>query len=274
MSMQMVELLYDCKPNLDFSAITSRVNELIDSGAFQPEGDEEPTQLHLFHQKHQIEFKDGKIPAQTALFSANKAPVPEEYGDEVQQSWACPDAQQIVNDARHSLMLTEFMSQGLEPKERLHLFHGTLQACIEKTNPIGMSFKHSCQIVDPETYLNQCSYEPAQRAGSINIRFFNISNTGDGDSIMESRGLEEIGLHDLQCHYRRLDPNEVAANLMNLALYLVDNGPVIESGHTVAGTEEGSIWQAQFEESLLDPKREVLDLNPGSPYAAGGRQGS
>jgi hypothetical protein len=39
----------------------------------------------------------------------------------------------------------------------------------------------------------------------------------------------------------------------------------------VAGIQPGSKWRCQFENSLLEPKRELLDLNPGEPYAAGKR---
>jgi hypothetical protein len=59
--------------------------------------------------------------------------------------------------------------------------------------------------------------------------------------------------------------------LYSTALYIFERGPVIESGQTVAGIEPGSKWRCQFEDSLLDPKREVLDLHPGQPYAAGKR---
>jgi hypothetical protein len=53
--------------------------------------------------------------------------------------------------------------------------------------------------------------------------------------IMDTRGMHELGLHDLQCHYRNLDPNEVAGKLRDTAAYLVENGPVIKSGETVEG---------------------------------------
>ena len=53
---------------------------------------------------------------------------------------------------------------------------------------------------------------------------------------------------------------------------MFENGPVIESGETITGTEPGSMWQCQFEESLLEPRRTVLDLNAGPSHAAGDRQ--
>src|SRR5262249_26981222 len=144
------------------------------------------------------------------------------------------------------------------------LFHGVLRAMIEETAPDALVFKHSQQVVAPADYLAACYKAPIFRPGSLNVRFFNVSNS-DGDTIMDTRGLEEIGLHDLQCHFRDLDPNEVSRVLYNTALYLFEKGPIIETGQTVAGIEPDSKWRCQFENSMLDPKREVLDLNPGKP---------
>lgn len=56
-----------------------------------------------------------------------------------------------------------------------------------------------------------------------------------------------------------------------VTIYLFGNGPVIESGQTVAGVGDGSLWGCRLEESLPEPKREVPDLNPGEPFAAGRR---
>ena len=163
------------------------------------------------------------------------------------------------------------MARGFEPTDRVRLFHGVLQAAVEITKPHAIVFGHSQQIVAPDAYLKSCSDDPIKRLGGLNVRFFSISNSDSGDMLMDTRGLDEIGLHDLQCHFHDLDPNDVSQVLLNTALYIFENGPVIESGQTVAGTAPESQWQCQFEESLLEPKREVLDLNPGQLFAAGNR---
>ena len=98
------------------------------------------------------------------------------------------------------------MARGLEPAERIRLFHGVLQAFVEITKPHAIVFGHSQQIVAPDDYLEACSDDPIQRLGSLNVRFFNISNAETDDMIMDTRGLNEIGLYDLQCHFRDLDP--------------------------------------------------------------------
>jgi hypothetical protein len=141
---------------------------------------------------------------------------------------------------------------------------------IEVTSPDVLAFKHSQQIVAPADYLAACGEGPFRRPGAFNVRFFNIADTG-GDKVMDTRGLNEIGLPDLQCHYRGLEPNEVSRILYNLAVYLYDNGPVIESGHTIPGIDPATKWRCLHEDALIGPKRGVLDINPGPPFAAGNR---
>ena len=150
------------------------------------------------------------------------------------------------------------------------IFHGVLRAAIDVTAPDALVFKHSQQVVAPADYLAACSDDPILRPGAMNVRLVNIADA-DGDMLMDTRGLKEIGLHDLQCHFRELDPTDVARVLYNTGVSIFENGPVIESGQTVAGIEEDSKWRCQFENALLGPEREVLDLNPGAPYAGGGR---
>jgi hypothetical protein len=107
--------------------------------------------------------------------------------------------------------------------------------------------------------------------GAVNLRMFNIQGgpSGEGEIVMDTLGLEVFGLPDLQCHYNGLPPNAVASHLYNLAGYLFDHGDVIEDGHTVQGLEVDQIWKCQHEESLLDPKRVVLDVCPHTPHSAG-----
>jgi hypothetical protein len=122
--------------------------------------------------------------------------------------------------------------------------------------------------VAADQYLADCRHEPVYRSGSLNVRFVTISDS-DGDMLMDTRGLYELGLHDLQCHFRKLDPNDVARKLRDVAVYIVENGAIIESGQTVPGISERDKWVCQFENAILPPNRTLLDLNPGKKYAAG-----
>ncbi len=270
MSMQVAELHFRSAPKYDSQTIVARVEELIQSGIELPGDCDEQGMLLFFHNNYSVQYKDGSLPAQTTVLATDKAPDPDAYMSRVQQSWSCEDADQRLAECSHSCVVTEMLARALEPVDRLRLFHGVLQAVVEIAEPAAISFLHSHQVVAPERYLESCSQDPIMRTGSLNVRFYNVSNS-EGDMIMDTRGLEEVGLHDLQCHYHGLDPDEVSRVLYNTALYIFENGAVIESGQTVSGVGPDSQWLCQFENSMLEPKREVLDLNPGDSFAAGQR---
>jgi hypothetical protein len=268
--MQMTELHFRSSPECDHAAVKSLAQEILESDLDSSDKGEADSTFLIFHKNHRFKFAEGEIPAQTAILTADKPPQLEAYLQDIQQSWRCRNAEELLRSCKQSRLVTEMMARHLPPQDRVSLFHGVLRAMIELTKPTALVFKHSQQVIEPAIYLAACDQDPIFRPGSLNVRFFRISDS-DGDMIMDTRGLTEIGLHDLQCHFRNLDPTAVSRVLFNTAAYIFDKGPVIESGQTVAGIEPNSKWRCQFENSLLEPKREVLDLNPGKPHAAGKR---
>lgn len=268
--MQLVELHFHVEPELNYSAIKTRAEELLGETLDASNDNLSRTAFVLYHNQHPLQGKDGVIVPQTALLRGTNEILIDNYTDEIQQSWGFRDCSTVFSTSKFTLLVTELMAQSMKPYDRIRLFHGVLQAVIELTMPVALVFKHSQQVIRAQAYLESVAQAPILRPGSLNARFFNISNS-NGDILMDTRGLTEIGLHDLQCHFRDLDPNAVGNVLYNTALYIFQNGPVIESGNTIAGTEEGSKWRCQFEKALIAPSREVLDLSPGPPFAAGNR---
>jgi len=267
---QLVELYFREVPILDYLAIKAHAQEILESELDCSDPTEADKSFLIFHKSHPIELADGQIAPTTAIVAADRPPKLEDHQQEIQQSWRCPGAEDILRGCTATRLVTEMMAQLVPPQDRIALFHGVLRAIIEVARPDALVFKHSQQVIKPADYLAACGEDPIQRPGSLNVRLFNISNS-TGDMIMDIRGLAELGLHDLQCHFRELDPTAVAHILFNAAVYIFENGPVIESGQTIAGIEPNSKWRCQFENSMLEPKREVLDLNPGKPFAAGNR---
>ena len=266
MSIQLAELHFVSDPRLIAEAIAARSNELArsDVGYSGNSGDGEGFRFH--HTRFVRPAPEGAGAPQTVVVP--EAAVARDYKEIVEQSWGCGDAAERLATTRAICTVTEKMTSTLDPQLRLTLFHGVLQAIVEATEPHAIIFVHSSQVVAPEDYLRSCSDPPIERSGALNTRFYPIEN--GGDMIMDTRGLADIGLHDLQCRFRDLSPDDVSRVLYSTALYLVENGPVIESGETITGADPDSMWGCRFEESLLHPKRTVLDLDPGPPYATGG----
>jgi hypothetical protein len=268
--MQITELHFRRAARCDYAAVKARAQEILESHLDSPDPRDAEEAFLLVHKDRPVRFPDGHVPALTAIIATEQPPQLEAYRQDIQQSWRCRRAEELLRGCREARLVAEMMASLLPPQDRLSLFHGVLRAMIEVTSPAALVFKHSQQVIEPADYLSACGEAPILRPGSLNVRFFNISNS-DGEMIMDTRGLAEIGLHDLQCHFRDLDPTGVARVLYSTAVYIVEKGAVIASGQTVAGIEADSKWRCQFENSLLEPKREILDLDPGKPYAAGKR---
>jgi len=269
-SMQVVELLHGSTPSIDAAAILRRASELVPNVELLGPSKDGRTLLFA-HPMYVTHLEDGNLPAQTLLAPAHKPFDRANYVEELRQSWSCPDASSLIDGMTSVTLVSELFARTLAASDRVMLFHGVLQAVVELTRPVALVFLHSQQIVSAATYLSDCDNPPVDRRGTINVRFFRIEESDD--MIMDTRGLHEVGVHDLQCHFRKLDPNDVSGKLRAVGAYLVENGAVIESGETVDGLAEGEQWVCQFEEGILPPHRDLLDLNPGRKFAAGKRRG-
>lgn len=269
-----VELLCEAQPALSLKELLGAIQQHLP--AAEPlDRSGEGTVLAFVHPNHMVRLKDGAIPAQTCIFPTDKPfQLTESLEEDLRQSWSFPEAQEIVGRCRHTILVTDLMSSSLDYKERLGLFQGALAGVLEVVPALAVHWRPTGQFIDPGRYLRAYRESGASRyfAGSLNVRFYNISNS-PGDMMMDTLGLAALGLPDLQCHFRGLEPGQVAAMLANTGHYVFEQGDVIEDGHTVEGLEPGSRWRCQHEDSLLPPARVVLDLDPGPPHAAGGRQG-
>ena len=264
----MVELLYRSPPVVDRLAILSRGARLLENFGLLGDPGDEP--LVYVHQAEATRLKDRQESALTEIRKVARDDALEGYREELQQSWNCPDAGKLIEGLGHARLVSELRGSVLEPKVRARQFHGVLQAVVETTRPEAMVFLHTQQVLAASTYLEDCDRPPIERRGSLNVRIFRIENS-DGNMIMDTRGMHEVGLHDLQCRFRNLDPNDVSGKLRDLALHLFESGRVIESGQTVSGVDPDEKFRCRFEESLLEPKREILDLMPVPQMAAGDR---
>ena len=229
-----------------------------------------------FLQDYPVEFKDGSIPAQLLLFWADEGkPLerrPEVVEQSLQQSWSFRGSRELYQECGHNFVLANMISSPLPHHMRREIIANGLMAILETTQVDLIHWSPSQQMLSPADIHNRYA-DPEELAnpvfGFLNVRFFNIANSS-GDMLMDTIGLNALGLTDFQIHYHELDPDPIARFLYNLGAYAFEKGDVIEDGHTVEGPNK-SRWICQREMSLLEPQREVLDINPGPEFAAGNR---
>jgi hypothetical protein len=267
-----VELLYEELPALPKEALCAAI------GRRSPESkplddDQRSGALAFVHTEHLVH---GAIPTQCLIVAADKPARAKGDPKALEQSWSWPEAKAVVPGCRVSVLVTDLLSSSLDHRDRLELFQKVLAAVLEVAPCRALHWMRTQQYLRPEAFLAGTA-DGYRRLlpGTVNVRFYRISGHRDRpgepsqDMIMDTLGLAALGLPDLQCHFRLLEARAVAAVLYSAASYLFDNGPVIESGHTIAGTNATDRWRCQHAEALVSPKRTVIDVNPGPPFAAG-----
>lgn len=180
------------------------------------------------------------------------------------QTWDWPEAEQAVARVDSGVIVTELRVAGWSAQDRVNAVTRAVTALVEHTRPALVWWPQSQKVSEPESVVAD------EVDGVLNVRFFTVA--GDDDAIvLDTLGLHVFGLPDLQCHFRDREPGEIAGLLYATALYLFDSGDVIGDGNTISGPADGERFVCRRETALLAPRREVLDVDLGDPYAAGAR---
>jgi hypothetical protein len=237
-------------------------------------GDDHSKMMMFAFLDHTTSYQGHSLPSQAfVMLTQSEKPIQEALATSLHQTWDWPEVRSVAAQCKSQIMINEFMASGLDRKERLELFHNIVQSVMELAPCKVMHWLTSDRVVNPDQYLkvrqDKNIDDPLYPAA--NVRLFRIEGGAQDETLMDSLGLHIFGLPDVQCHFIRLEPNEVANVLGNSALYLFTEGDVIEDGHTIQGIAQTDKWRCQHEVSMVGPEREVLDINPGSPYAAGNR---
>jgi hypothetical protein len=139
-----------------------------------------------------------------------------------------------------------------------------LNAAITSLRPVAIWAPHAQQLILPQAILDN------HLETFVNVRVHNIEGI-EKAILLDTIGLHVFRLPDLQCHFKRLDPSEVANVLYNTAAYILEQGDVIDDGNTITGVTPTDKWRCQHEMAILDPQRVVLDVDTGRKSAAGER---
>ena len=193
-------------------------------------------------QEHIAEFKDGKCPVQLMVMKCDRFKGKGFDAFLMSQMWDCQ-----------------------EDRERIFREYPTCEAFYFQN--CGKLFLaedvRSHQIEGSDRFI---------RFG-VNVRFFNIEGTED--MLIDTVGMSTLFLPDLQYHFHNMDPNWVVNHAYNVASYILEHDNPIQDGETIDGVADGQMsreiqWKCQYEDALIQPPREVLDIHMGK-YASGGR---
>lgn len=200
--------------------------------------------------------------------------------DELQrtQFWDFPDGAQKIDEFKFCVNIFNFYGSALHYQEQAELLLAQVDAAL-KCYPgcEGIYIIGSGKLTTPEDFEDSKRFDLAGRfiRLAVNARFFTIQGTED-DAIVDTIGFHMFHEADVQLHFRGINPNFAVSYVYNLASYQFSNGFPIAAGDTVDSMDEnGNMqwepqWRTQYEESLVQPVRVVLDVNCGE-FAAGTR---
>lgn len=251
-----LELLYPARPSIDKGALLAGLRARL--GAVDPlVGDTLAFVCHDFP----VEPQHG-VAAAMLFIGVSDEPFDQSSAKRaLEQTWNWSAAGEALPACQYSVVLTDMLARPLEPQQRWKLVREGLGALVDVAPPTAIHWTPAQKLVDPKMDLG----DPLL---PVNARLFRVEGRQHGECVMDTRGLHLFGLSDLQCHFVGLEPDEVAAYLLDISAYLLEHGPVLEHGQTVAGVGQDEHWTCAHEDSLVGPSRPVLAIRPSPRYAA------
>lgn len=214
-----------------------------------------------------MEYKNANVPVGITISLNDEDPQHEKLKRSLEQSWSYDIKKELIEKCKFNISVADIMAVGLNYSKRIELFQKALYAVVELIPCEGINFYITEQVISREDYLENNplndDYDPL--FGTLNVRLFNVEGNRN-KYLMDTLGLSAIGLCDLQCHFKNLDPNQIANILYSYGYYIFDKGDAATKVKTIQGISENDEWECKYEISLADPARVVLDINPGKEF--------
>jgi hypothetical protein len=217
---------------------------------------------------------DGRRQTPLTLFAFTTEPLPyEQLRPALQQTWDWLEAKATVAAHQAVVRIADFHAAGLDVRTRLALMHGAVSAVLASTPCEAIHWQASQYLVPPNRYLAARQQGDDPIFPAIHVRHFAIYDPLADEHVSDTLGLATFNLPDVQCHYSGLERTEVASILRRVAYVLFAQGDVLADGDLVAGMATDHPWRCHRRLALTPPVRDVIDLDPGPPHAAGKRMG-
>ena len=202
--------------------------------------------------------------------------------NEIQRSqfWDYEDGAAKIDGFKWCVNVFAMMAAGLNYREQAELFLAQVGAALECYPTCEAIYViQSGKLTTPEDFEHSKRFDLSGRfiRLAVNARYFTINGTAN-DMIVDTIGFYTFGGADVQVHFHGMDPNHVVNYVYNIAAYQFDNDFPVKSGDTLDSIDENGVmqwepqWKTQYEDSLIQPVRTVLDINCGE-FAAGDRNG-
>ncbi|WP_297421658.1 DUF4261 domain-containing protein [Clostridium sp.] len=264
-----VELYMKEKPVILESALLANIKKYC--GNVELAGNKDNNTTFAF-MDHILEYKNVSVPVSIIVSVIYDRPDVEKLKNSLGQSGDFAN-KELIEQCKYRVLVTDIMAIGLDYTKRVELFQKALYGIVEVMQCEGIHFPLTEQVISREDYLenNPLNDDYDMIFGILNVRLFKVEGVKN-EYIMDTLGLSAVGLCDLQCHFKDLDPNQISDLLYSYGYYIFDNQDAADTLETVEGINENDIWKCRHEVSIAKPERVVLDINPGKEYSGGSRR--
>lgn len=228
-------------------------------------------------QNYKVHYEDNDADISPTLMVTNCEKIDKPVLDDFERSqvWDCPNVDELLDECQYRVFATDMLASGLEPKERADMLVKYVDALLELYPSCkAVVFGPSRKFLSRETIENHPDKDVTRFIYyAVNVRYFSIQGTDD--MMVDTLGMSTLFYPDVQYHFHGMNPDDVVLHAYNVLYYIFVNDNPIGDGETIAGQENGELdsniqWKVQYEDSLIQPVRTVIDINMGE-YASGTR---
>lgn len=248
-------LLFEQPPTLDTGALVNRLRQ--DGTVDLVSASDEVIQVA--YPDHLVSIADGKIPSLVNIIRWVNPVKRSDFETALEETYDWADAEEAVGRCRHKVLVADLTGAGLPYQERYELITAVLRAVVEVSRPNAIHWEPADCIVAPERLARRLSFY-------CNVRLFEITKP-KGNRLMDTIGLDALGLVDAQCLFREVDASKVARWLYQLARQIYAKGDFVKDGEVLPGIEAEERWVCRHQIGMAPPFRTVIDVIPSAPHA-------
>ena len=228
-------------------------------------------------QNYKVHYEDNDADISPTLMVTNCEKIDKPVLDDFERSqvWDCPNVDELLDECQYRVFATDMLASGLEPKERADMLVKYVDALLELYPSCkAVVFGPSRKFLSRETIENHPDKEVTRFIYyAVNVRYFSIQGTDD--MMVDTLGMSTLFYPDVQYHFHGMNPDDIVHHAYSVLYYIFEYDNIIDDGQTIVGLENGDMnpdikWKVQYEDSLIQPVRTVIDINMGE-YASGTR---
>ena len=228
-------------------------------------------------QNYKVHYEDNDADISPTLMVTNCEKIDKPVLDDFERSqvWDCPNVDELLDECQYRVFATDMLASCLEPKERADMLVKYVDALLELYPSCkAVVFGPSRKFLSRDTIENHPDKNVTRFIYyAVNVRYFSIQGTDD--MMVDTLGMSTLFYPDVQYHFHGMNPDEIVNHAYSVLYYIFEHDNPIDDGQTIAGLENGDMnpdikWKVQYEDSLIQPVRTVIDINMGE-YASGTR---